>query len=256
MTRVPLYDQLGASYDRFVDWPARLAFEMPFLVKVLRDAGAHRVVDAACGTGQHAVALAKAGFEVVGADLSQAMVEAARRNAREAGLAIEFFTAGFAELAGKLPGTFDALLCLGNSLPHVNDLSHLDATLGDFRAVLRPGGLLVLQLRNFDAVLRRRERFLPPQAHAEGEAEWLFFRFYDFLADGRLRFHMVVVHRTPANETCQIESTVLFPILRDQLLPACREAGFTDLALYGSMKGDPFDPEESADLVLVGRAAA
>lgn len=254
MSRVPLYDQLSEVYDRFVDWPARLAFELPFLEKVLREAGACRVLDAACGTGQHAVALAKAGFDVVGADLSRPMVEAARRSAEKAGVRAEFMVAGFGELSQKLAGPFDALLCLGNSIPHVNDLAHLEAVLRDFRAVLRPGGLLLIQQRNFDAVLRRRERFLPPQANAEGEDEWLFFRYYDFLGDGRLRFNMVMVHRAPAGDTCQMDSTLLLPVTSEQLLSACVKAGFTDLVLYGSMKGEPFDPEHSGDLVLVGRA--
>jgi len=254
MSRVPLYDQLSVVYDRFVDWPARLPFELPFLEKLLADAGARRVLDAACGTGQHAIALAKAGFDVVGADLSQPMVEVARRNAEQAGVHAKFVAAGFGELAEKTAGPFDALLCLGNSIPHVNDLAHLTAVLRDFRAVLRPGGLLLLQQRNFDMVLRRRERFLPPQVHTAGEDEWLFFRYYDFLEDGRLRFNMVMVHRSPAGDTCQMESTLLLPLTSAQLLPACADAGFADLALYGSMQGEPFDPEHSSDLVLVERA--
>ncbi|MGC8825887.1 MAG: class I SAM-dependent methyltransferase [Anaerolineae bacterium] len=254
MSRVPLYDQLSEIYDRFVDWPARLAFELPFLEKLLREAGARRVLDAACGTGQHAIALAKAGFDVVGADLSQPMVEAAQWKAKDAGVEVEFVTAGFGELVDKAAGPFDALLCLGNSIPHVSDLAHLTAALRDFRAVLRPGGLLLLQQRNFDKVLRRRERFLPPQVNTGGEDEWLFFRYYDFLEDGRLRFNMVMVHRAPAGETCRMESTLLFPLTSGQLLSACAGAGFTDLTLYGSMQGEPFDPEHSSDLVLVGRA--
>lgn len=254
MSGVPLYDQLSEVYDRFVDWPARLAFELPFLEKVLRDAGARRVLDAACGTGQHAIALAQAGFDVVGADLSQPMVEEARRKAKDADIEAEFIAAGFGELAEKTAGPFDALLCLGNSIPHVNDLAHLAAALRDFRAVLRPGGLLLLQQRNFDVVLRRRERFMPSQARAEGETEWLFFRYYDFLEYGRLRFNMVVVHRAPAGNTCRMESTLLLPLTSGQLLSACADAGFTDLVLYGSMQGEPFDPEYSSDLVLVGRA--
>ncbi|MGQ9516115.1 MAG: class I SAM-dependent methyltransferase [Anaerolineae bacterium] len=254
MSRVPLYDQLSTDYDRFVDWPARLAFEMPFLEKVLRDAGPRRVLDAACGTGRHAVALAKAGFDVVGADPSLPMLEAARCHAEAAGVGVKFTVAGFGELAAKTAGPFDALLCLGNSLPHVNDLAHLDAALRDFRAVLRPGGRLLIQQRNFDMVLRRRERLMPPQAHTEGEAEWLFFRFYDFLADGRLCFNMVMVHRSPAGETCRLDSTLLLPLTSAQLLSACAGAGFAESILYGSMKGEPFDPENSSDLVLLGHA--
>ncbi|MGQ9804240.1 MAG: hypothetical protein ACUVSH_10470 [Anaerolineae bacterium] len=51
-----MYDDFSADYDRFVDWPGRLAAEVPFIVQRLQRVGARRVLDAACGTGMHAVA--------------------------------------------------------------------------------------------------------------------------------------------------------------------------------------------------------
>ena len=77
---VPLYDSFD-DYDRFVNWERRLAYELPFIEAQLQAANARRVLDVACGTGQHALALARRGYEVVGADLSAAMIERARENA-------------------------------------------------------------------------------------------------------------------------------------------------------------------------------
>ena len=56
------YDALSVDYDLFVDWPARLAYELPLLEEHLRRLGARTVLDVACGTGQHAIALARAGI--------------------------------------------------------------------------------------------------------------------------------------------------------------------------------------------------
>ena len=83
------------------------------------------------------------------------MIERAVANAASAGVQADFQVAGFGELAGLFSG-YDALLCLGNSLPHVLDLSQLAKALADFAACLRPGGLLLVQQRNFDAVLAQR----------------------------------------------------------------------------------------------------
>lgn len=52
--------------------------------------GARRVLDAAYGTGVHAIALVQVGFETVGADLSDEMISRARENAESAGLDIPF----------------------------------------------------------------------------------------------------------------------------------------------------------------------
>lgn len=116
MTRVPLYDDLGADYDRFVDWTARLAFELPVLEGLLARYGARRVLDAACGTGRHAIALAERGYQVLGADLSAGMVAQATANALAAGVEVPFVEAGLGELAVAAPGPFDAVLCLGQDI--------------------------------------------------------------------------------------------------------------------------------------------
>ena len=151
---VPLYDPFSADYDRFVNWKERLAYEFPFIEQQLTASGARRVLDMACGTGKHTIALAQRGFDVTGADLSVGMFERARENAAAVGSEARFVVAGFGELAAKVGNGFDALLCLGNSLPHVLTADALHETLTDFAAVLRPGGLLLIQNRNFDAMMR------------------------------------------------------------------------------------------------------
>lgn len=89
------------------------------------------------------------------------------------------------------------MLCLGNSLPHLLTPAAVADALADFAAVLSPGGLLVMQNRNFDQVWAARERFIGPQAHRDGEEEWLFVRFYDFHEE-TLTFNMVRLHRSEA----------------------------------------------------------
>jgi SAM-dependent methyltransferase len=249
MSPVPLYDALASDYDRFVDWPGRLAHELPFIERFFREHRVRRVLDAACGTGRHAIALAQKGYEAVGADLSPAMIEHARLGAAAAGVDVPFFTAGFGDLAA-LGQTFDAILCLGNSLPHVLTDAELAAALADFAALLRPGGLLVAQNRNFDRIWARRERFMGPQVHREGDREWLFVRFYDFHAD-TLTFNMIRLQRTPAGWSQDVEATELRPIFADQLAAALALAGLASVELYGGYDGAPFDPEVSGDLIAV-----
>ena len=250
-TRVPLYDAFSADYDRFVDWEARLAYELPFLEQLLSECDIHRVLDAACGTGHHVVALAQRGFEAAGADLSAGMIALARQNAAMAGRDIPFTLAGFGQLADRVGGHFDALLCLGNSLPHVLTEGELEATLADFAAALRPGGLLVIQNRNFDGVMADRVRWMGPQAHQEGDKEWLFLRFYDFNSDGTLTFNVVTLQRDGRGGwTQQVETGRLRPWLHAELQRMIAAAGFGAVTCYGSMTGTPFNPQASDNVVI------
>jgi glycine/sarcosine N-methyltransferase len=253
-----MYDDFSTDYDRFVDWPARLAAELPFIVgqvaNGLEQSASSYILDAACGTGMHAIALARKGYTVVGADLSAKMIERARANAAIEGVDVRFEVAGFGELSMRVGIGFDAVLCLGNSLPNLLAPADLAAALADFAACLRPGDLVLIQNRNFDRVVERRERWMEPQARREGDAEWLFLRFYDFDADGLLTFNVVTLRREGAGAWSQRSVTSrLRPLLKDELTAALDVAGFERVVCYGDMQGAPFDPESSPNLVVTAR---
>jgi len=251
MSQVPLYDALAVDYDRFVNWEGRLAHEMPFFERLFQEHGVERVLDAACGTGQHALALARRGYDVVGADLSAPMIERARQNAAAAGLDVAFVVAGLGDLA-RLGENLDAVLCLGNSLPHLLTAAEVADALVDFAAVLRPGGLLVIQNRNLDRVWAEQERFMPPQVHREEGQEWLFVRFYDFHRT-TLTFNMLRLRRGQEGWEQDVEATDLRPIFQRDLGLGLAEAGFAQVAFYGDYEGSAFDAQESGDLIAVAQ---
>jgi SAM-dependent methyltransferase len=255
-----MYDTFGADYDRFVNWPSRLAVELPWIEQQLQALQGHRemqvhVLDAACGTGMHAIALAQKGYRAAGADLSGVMIERARQNAAAAGVQVRFEAVGFGALAQTFGGqAFDALLCLGNSLPHVLSPAELATTLEDFAACLRPGGLLIVQNRNFDAVMAKKERWMEPQAHQEGQEEWIFIRFYDFDPDGLITFNILTLKREGTGGWMQqISATRLRPLLEAELRAVLTAAGFGEITCYGNMNGARFEAETSGNLVVVAR---
>ncbi len=250
-----MYDSLSADYDRFVNWQNRLSVELPFIIKQLQPLSAHSILDAATGTGMHAIALAQLGYHAAGADLSTGMVEKARMNAISAGVQVRFEVASFGALAQVFEEhSFEAVLCLGNSLPHLLSPGELDDTLQDFTACLSPGGLLIIQDRNFDAVMLHHERWMEPQAHSEQNTDWIFQRFYDFDPDGLLTFNMVTLKRTDQESWSQkVVSSRLRPILQADLVSALSAAGFTSIQSYGNMAGVAFDPESSGNLVITAR---
>lgn len=255
-----MYDQFASDYDRFVNWENRLAFEIPLLEKILAEVKSPageplKILDAACGTGMHALALAKAGYQISGADFSREMINKAKLNAKSAQLELPFETAGFGALTSVFgESRFDALLCLGNSLPHLIDDAELASALKDFFACLKPGGLLLIQNRNFDAVMTKKDRWMEAQPFQEGDEEWIFERFYDFNSDGTIGFNIVNLHRKGnAAWTSEVVSTLLKPQLKDDLTLKATRAGFINVRTFGTLGGDPFDAQASGNLILVAR---
>ena len=251
-----MYNTFSDDYDRFVNWKNRLAFEIPFIEKTVlqacRETGNPAVLDAACGTGMHAITLANLGFAVSGADLFPEMIGRAKENAARAGVDVRFEPAGFGSLETTFgSGKMDALLCLGNSLPHVEGAVGLESAVRDFAAVLRSGGVLLLQSRNFDKVMQEKMRWMDPQAHREGANEWIFVRFYDFDPDGHIQFNILTLYREGSDGWQQtLRTTRLYPVLRAELEHVLQQAGFKDIQLFGSMDGTDFDSAHSENLIV------
>ncbi|AVP98088.1 bifunctional 3-demethylubiquinol 3-O-methyltransferase/2-polyprenyl-6-hydroxyphenol methylase [Ahniella affigens] len=115
--------------------PERLAF-----VSERAPLSGKRVLDLGCGGGILSEALAQAGADVVGIDLSAEQIQVAQLHALESGLKVDYRHVGSAELATAEPGSFDAIVCM-EMLEHVPDPA---AILADCQALLKPEGDLFL----------------------------------------------------------------------------------------------------------------
>ncbi|MEN6621353.1 MAG: class I SAM-dependent methyltransferase, partial [Smithella sp.] len=141
-----MYNTFSEDYDRFVNWADRLTYEIPFIEQQInrlqKTTGQPLdILDTACGTGMHAIALAKLGHRVSAADLYPQMIEKSLQNSQNAGVSVHFETAGLGDMARTFaPEHFDLVLCLGNSLPHLLSEKELMDVLTDFADCLRPGG--------------------------------------------------------------------------------------------------------------------
>ena len=173
------------------------------------------------------------------------------------GLTIRFEVAGF----GKLTETFgaasqDAVLCLGNSLPHALTAADQTAALKDFSTCLRLRWIrLILQNRNFDKVLASRERWMEPQSFIDNAGEWIFLRLYDYLPDGLINFNIATLQQVAGGWQQSVTTTQLYPLREVELLAGLAEAGFGAVQTFGSMDGSPYDPITSDNLIIFATLA-
>lgn len=142
-----------ARWDELIDWKKRAAGEGSFFTDLLLRAGACRVLDVSTGTGFHAVQLRRAGFDVVACDGSRTMFERARVNFARYRLDIPLLRLDWHCLSPELLCTFDAVVCLGSSLCHLFDERERVEVLRRFHSLLKPGGVLLIDQRNFQAIL-------------------------------------------------------------------------------------------------------
>jgi SAM-dependent methyltransferase len=130
------------SYDTVVpDWPGEIDFYRDWA----RRAGAagHTVLEVACGTGRVAIRLARDGVDVVGVDISEAMLAIARQ--KSAGMRnVRWVRDDMRSL--DLEETFGMAIIPGHSFQNILTADDQVATLRSIRRHLIPGGTLVVHL--------------------------------------------------------------------------------------------------------------
>lgn len=139
-------------------WTRATLAEIDFVLAELQPPPGGRVLDVGCGTGRHAVELARRGYRVTGLDLSAGMLSQAVRAARAAAVALQLVQADAARFSFE--ASFDAAICLCEGAfgllgmgddPEIHDLD----ILRNVYWALKPGGGLLLTGPNGLAKIRQ-----------------------------------------------------------------------------------------------------
>jgi 2-polyprenyl-6-hydroxyphenyl methylase/3-demethylubiquinone-9 3-methyltransferase len=136
----------GRFWDPKGEWwplhalnPVRLAY----VGRALALAGA-RALDVGCGGGLLTEALARAGAQTTGIDLSPALLKTAELHALEMGVEVAYGEASAEDYAHLHPGAFDLVTCM-EMLEHVPDPA---SVLNALATLVRPGGTVVVSTLN------------------------------------------------------------------------------------------------------------
>jgi glycine/sarcosine N-methyltransferase len=226
----PYYEELFPASDTSVD----------FLSQRCRDGG--RILDVACGTGEHARKLARLGYRVTGIDLDGRMIFLAR----ERGGGVEYHVADMTDLAATL-GTgerFDLVSCIGNSLVHLPDRAAVASFLRGTASLLSAGGGVVLQIINFESL---RSGNLPEFADlTSSDGRILFSRRYEVKDGDHVSF---VTSLSVDGVTGADESIELLVLTKDELTAMLADASFVESEAFGGFDGTPWRDDAFVTIV-------
>jgi len=141
---------------------AQLAAEVDFIEDSLGIERGGAVLDLACGTGRHAVELARRGYEVVGFDLSLTMLARASEEAQEHDAKLNFLQGDMREMT--FAEQFDGVYCWNTSFGYFEEEKNAQV-INRIHGALKAGGLLLLDVVNRDFVVRQS----PSLAWFEGD---------------------------------------------------------------------------------------
>lgn len=203
----------------------------------LKEYAGRDVLDLACATGVYAHKLADDGYNVIGVDLDQSMIQFGK-NKGKALLEV-------ADMQEEIYDFYDLIYCIGNSIVHLEDERAIKRQLKNIYQGLKRNGTSVVQIVNYDRIYLDNIESLPII-----DNDGVKFERKYTLGD-RVKFETKLV----ADEEIT-NSVVLYPIRSGRLIQLFDEVGFKDIEVFGSFNRDIFDINESFHLIVVAKKSA
>jgi glycine/sarcosine/dimethylglycine N-methyltransferase len=226
------------KWDELIDWKRRALSEGRFFIDQLKARNVRTVLDVATGTGFHSVRLLEEGFETVSADGSPHMLAKAFENARErGGHILRVVHADWRWLNRDVHGEYDAIVCLGNSFTHLFSERDRRKALAEFYAMLKHDGVLIIDQRNYDALLdgaysnRHTYYYCGEDVTAEPE----------HVDDGLARFRYTFPDKSQYHLN-------MYPLRKDYMRRLMRDVGFQRVDTYADFQDT--HPESEPDFFI------
>lgn len=232
------YSMLSAYYDElFTLKPATVEFVRS------KSVGRKALLDVGCGTGLLSHALASEFDSVEGVDLDGEMV---RRSLSKSSCNEMFRALNMMDLRSTFtPGYFDIITCLGNTIAHLSSNVDVTSVLHSFYELLADGGVAVIQIVNFDRVIKHGAVGLPFLETPDVE----FLRNYIYDGDAKVVEFSSSIRNKENGE--QFDNSVeLLPLLKSELETLLFEAGFKSVEIYGDYQCGDWSDETGPTIAV------
>lgn len=220
---------IATLWGQYIDWEGRRKGERGFLVNALKEFDARKILNLATGDGCDSIYLAQNGFEVVNNEYDPAFRKVAQKNIKKANLDLDTYNYDWREIARRFPhGFFDASLCLGNSFCYLFTREAQKKALDNFKILLRGGGILVVDERNWPYFFKRKDSGATKSKFLYCGENVTFNLRKDL--GSKLEFEMHYKGEPTG------EFITLYPFKRGELLELLEQAGFRRILRYSDYK--------------------
>ena len=233
---------LAKMWNEFVNAKKRMQSEGPFLSRHLVSKKCKTVFDSCLGTGADSIHLLGGGYPVVSNELDSNFVRMALKMAETEDVKLRILNYDWRDLEKLVDAeSFDAVLCLGNSLTYLFDYRDQMAALEGFLHILHRDGILILDTRNYDYILDNRAQILENRSfHYSGKYVYCgtegVHAFPIEISDDAVTFEYKHL------KTGEIGHLILYPFSLQELRNLLETTGFVDISLFSDYRED-FNPK-------------
>lgn len=224
------YDDFAGHYHLiFEDWNRSIGKQAAILGPLLEqytNQVAPRVLDCACGIGTQTLGLSMRGHYLVASDLSRASIARAEKESALRNLNIQFYVADMLNLSSIHGDGFDVVLAADNALPHLLLREHRNQALHQIATKLKPGGILVATIRNYDHLIQTRPTIQAPSFFGAKDQRRIVHQVWDWDGD-EYDVHLYISLEISSEWVVKHYVSRYHALLRNDLTASLREAGFT-----------------------------
>ncbi|MCM1040133.1 MAG: class I SAM-dependent methyltransferase [Ruminococcus sp.] len=187
------------------------------------------LLDVSIGSGSVTLPLTDLGIRLSGSDLSETMLASCQKKAQAKNLDVELQCCDFRTVAKRFTTQFDCVASTGNSLPYVSNEDVLK-TLEQMDTLVKPGGYLYFDIRNWDKILRDRNRFYLYDPFFDGDTRINLIQVWDYHEDESMTFHLLYTFEKDGHifQKEKFEEHYI-PVKRALLLDKLQAMGYRDI---------------------------
>lgn len=148
------------------------------------------VLDVSIGTGGLTIPMTALGIRLSGSDLSKKMLDRCLEKAERKGICVNLRQSDFRCVSKAFDQTFDCVISTGNSLPYVNN-EDIETALREMDALVRDGGYLYFDMRNWDRILKEKQRFFLYNPVFNEDERVNLIQVWDYHSDGSMTFNIL-----------------------------------------------------------------
>jgi ubiquinone/menaquinone biosynthesis C-methylase UbiE len=238
-----VYDRLNedVDYEKWADYVTRLFNKYGCKPDL--------VLELACGTGSFAIIMSKKGYEMICVDISEEMLTEAGQKAEAAGQNILFLQQDMTSF--ELYGTVGAIVCLLDSVNHLQDMEDVKKMLRLCYNYLDPGGLLIFDVNT----LNKLENIYGDNVFYVDEEDFTCIWQCEYDPNERRSFIDIVLFQKLNDLYQKFEDTIIETAFDlEDLKEACTKAGFVCEGMFDEFTFNPYTENSERVFYIVRKS--
>lgn len=185
----------------------------------INPSGCRFAVDLGAGFGMHAIPLARLGFSVLAIDSCRELLDSLL--AHRGDLPIHVIQDDMLAFRTHLDGRVEVVLCMGDTLTHLQDIASVQGLTSEVAAALEVGGTFVLTFRDYSSPLRAEQRFIP----VKSDDQRILTCFLEY-GDTHVTVHDMLHERTGSQWELRVSSYQKLRLAAQGVVDILKSSGF------------------------------